>query len=115
MGGPEVVGNSGYTNAELAAMFAAFPIPSNVQFEIEFAKGLSFKTPTQAEAPVTISSTPVTKPVVSDIDAAFLKIYETQLTEEYRSKTSFKDFKDAFEVMKGMGLPAETIIKNMCK
>jgi hypothetical protein len=256
MGGPEVVGNSGYTNAELAAMFAAFPIPSNVQFEIEFAKGLSFKTSTQTKAPVTItnkpviniywgsaesstntrvlsnlaprkftyngkeygsvehayqtlksgsfdqvtydkyvtaggygtkirgkavtsgfdnlqlmkdlvvesfkqnpdkaalllnysdfthttnevidkaflegvriaqqnvlstqtpvtiSSTPVTKPVVSDIDAAFLKIYETQLTEEYRSKTSFKDFKDAFEVMKGMGLPAETIIKNMCK
>ena len=42
MGGPEVVGNSGYTNAELASMFAAFSIPSNVQFEVEFAKGINF-------------------------------------------------------------------------
>jgi hypothetical protein len=115
MGGPEVLGNSGYTNAELASMFAAFSIPSNVQFEVEFAKGLNFKTATQSETPVTISSTPITKPVASDVDAALLKIYETQLTDAYRSKTSFKDFKDAFEVMKGMGLPAETIIKNMCK
>ena len=257
MGGPEVVGNSGYTNAELASMFAAFSIPSNVQFEVEFAKGINFtssspvvsksvsnkpviniywgsaesstntrvlsnlaprkftyndkeygsvehayqtlksgsfdqvtydkyvtaggygtkirgkaviagfdnlqlmkdlvvesfkQNPEQAklllnysdfthttnevidkaflegirlaqknampsgmQTQTAVSSTPVTKPVVSDVDAAFLKIYETQLTDAYRSKTSFKDFKDAFEVMKGMGLPAETIIKNMCK
>jgi hypothetical protein len=47
MGGPEVVGNSGYTNAELASMFAAFSIPSNVQFEVEFAKGINFTPSTK--------------------------------------------------------------------
>jgi hypothetical protein len=116
MGGPEVVGNSGYTNAELAAMFAAFPIPSNVQFEIEFAKGLSFKTPTQAEAPVTISSTPVTnKSVVSNKDNDLQMIYDTRLTEEYRNRVSFNSFKKSFLLLKKSGLSAETIIKNMCK
>jgi predicted NAD-dependent protein-ADP-ribosyltransferase YbiA (DUF1768 family) len=257
MGGPEVVGNSGYTNAELASMFAAFSIPSNVQFEVEFAKGINFtssspvvsksvsnkpviniywgsaesstntrvlsnlaprkftydgkeygsvehayqtlksgsfdqvtydkyvtaggygtkirgkavtagfdnlqlmrdlvvesfkQNPEQAklllnysdfthttnevidkaflegirlaqknvmpsgmQTQTAVSSTPVAKPVVSDVDSALQIIYDTQLTDEYRSNNTFKDFKDAFEMMKSMGVPAETIIKNMCK
>lgn len=58
MGGPEVKGNSGYTNAELASMFAAFPIPSNVQFEIEFAKSLNF-TPSSFAVSKSVSNKPV--------------------------------------------------------
>lgn len=58
MGGPEVKGNSGYTNAELAAMFAAFPIPSNVQFEVEFAKGINF-TPSSFAVSKSVSNKPV--------------------------------------------------------
>ena len=115
MGGPGVVSNSGYTNAELAAMFGAFPIPSNVQFEVNFAKGLNTTVSTQSETPTTISSTPISKPVVSDVDAALRTIYDTQLTDAYRSKNSFEDFKDGFEMMMATGLSPEKIIKNMCK
>jgi predicted NAD-dependent protein-ADP-ribosyltransferase YbiA (DUF1768 family) len=258
MGGPEVVGNSGYTNAELASMFAAFSIPSNVQFEVEFAKGINFtssspvvsksvsnkpviniywgsaesstntrvlsnlaprkftydgkeygsvehayqtlksgsfdqvtydkyvtaggygtkirgkavtagfdnlqlmrdlvvesfkQNPEQAklllnysdfthttnevidkaflegirlaqknvmpsgmQTQTAVSSTPVAKkPAVSKEDSELQVIYDTQLTEAYRNKTSFDIFKNNFLLLKRMGIPVEDIIKNMCK
>ena len=115
MGGPEVVSNSGYTNAELAAMFGAFSIPSNVQFEAEFAKALNFTPSTQSETTTTISSIPVSKPVVSDVDAALRTIYDTQFTDADKFINSFEDFKDGVIMGQLYGLSVEEVIKNMCK
>lgn len=114
MGGSEVVGNSGYTNAELASMFAAFSIPSNVQFEIEFAKGLNFTPST--EITTRVSSTPVAKkPAVSKEDSELQAIYNNRLPEDYRNRISFDDFKDNFSLLRNMGVPVEDIIKQLCK
>jgi hypothetical protein len=73
-------------------------------------------TSVKTQAPVTVSSIPVAKkPVVSNEDSELQVIYDTQLTEDYRNRTSFDIFKNNFLLLKRMGIPVEDIIKNMCK
>ena len=133
MGGPEVVSNSGYTNAELATMFGAFPIPSNVQFEAEFAKGLNFTPSTKTSTSVK-TQTPVgttteetfsskedflkglsSKKVSSVIPQDVIDLYNTKLTDSYRNKKTVEEFYSLLSNSRRMNIDDNDFIKNMCK
>jgi predicted NAD-dependent protein-ADP-ribosyltransferase YbiA (DUF1768 family) len=105
--------------AKLLLNYSDFTHTTNEVIDKAFLEGIRLAQknvmPSGMQTQTAVSSTPVAKPVVSDVDSALQIIYDTQLTDEYRSNNTFKDFKDAFEMMKSMGVPAETIIKNMCK